>query len=134
MGFGTIAAFTGRIIHTGEPMLSKSLAALATTALFLSASYISSQQPAPQPLQAMPYSPSLDLSSLDRSVDPCVDFYKFSCGGWMKNNPIPADQPRWDVYAKLANNNQQFLWGILQQDAKASNRTANQQKIGDYFA
>jgi endothelin-converting enzyme/putative endopeptidase len=91
--------------------------------------------PAPaQPLTSMPYSPSLDLSSLDRSVDPCTDFYKFSCGGWMKNNPVPADQARWDVYSKLANENQQFLWGILEEDAKATNRTPTQQKIGDYFA
>ena len=91
--------------------------------------------PAPaQPLTAMPYSPSLDLSSLDRRVDPCADFYKFSCGGWMKNNPVPADQARWDVYSKLANENQQFLWGILEEDAKATNRTPTQQKIGDYFA
>jgi endothelin-converting enzyme/putative endopeptidase len=103
---------------------------LATSALAQQAS-----TPAPaQPLTAMPYSPSLDLSSLDRSVDPCADFYKFSCGGWMKNNPVPADQARWDVYSKLANENQQFLWGILEADAKAANRTPAQQKIGDYFA
>ncbi len=107
--------------------------ALLFACLFLAPTALSAQQTA-QPLQAMPYAPSLDVTSLDRSVDPCVDFYKFTCGGWMKNNPIPADQPRWDVYAKLANDNQQFLWGILQQTAKAQNRTANQQKIGDYFA
>jgi endothelin-converting enzyme/putative endopeptidase len=95
--------------------------------------------PAPQtavvaPLEAMPYSPSLDVTSLDRSVAPCEDFYKFSCGGWMKKNPIPADQASWDVYSKLANDNEQFLWGILQQDAKPSaTRTAVQQKVGDYF-
>ena len=65
---------------------------------------------AARPLTAMPYSPSLDVTSMDRSVDPCVDFYKFSCGGWQKNNPIPADQAAWSVYAKLANENQQFLW------------------------
>jgi putative endopeptidase len=87
-----------------------------------------------QPLQAMPYSPSLDLTSLDRSADPCVDFYQFSCGGWQKNNPIPADQASWSVYAKLATENQQFLWGILEQDAKAKARTPVQQKVGDYFA
>jgi endothelin-converting enzyme/putative endopeptidase len=85
-------------------------------------------------LQAIPYSPSLDVTSLDKSVDPCVDFYKFSCGGWQKNNPIPADQATWSVYGKLAQENQQFLWGILEQDAKATNRTPVQQKVGDYFA
>ena len=113
-------------------MLSKPLLAVALAA---SALCLSAQQPAaPQPLQAMPYSPSLDVTSLDRTVDPCVDFYKFSCGGWLKNNPIPADQAAWDVYAKLANDNQQFLWGILEEDAKATNRTSVQQKVGDYFA
>ena len=87
-----------------------------------------------QPLEAIPYSPSLDLSSLDRTVDPCVDFYKFTCGGWQKNNPIPADQASWSVYGKLANENQQFLWGILRDAAAAKDRTPVQQKIGDYFA
>jgi len=92
------------------------------------------QQPEARPLAAMPYSPSLDLTDLDRAVDPCVDFYKFSCGGWEKNNPIPADQSGWSVYAKLADENMQFLWGILEEDAKASNRTPVQQKVGDYFS
>jgi putative endopeptidase len=93
-----------------------------------------SAAPAQQPLSAIPYAPSLDLNSMDRNVDPCVDFYKYTCGGWMKSNPIPPDQAGWDVYAKLAHENAQFLWGILEQDAKLTNRTPAQQKIGDYYA
>ncbi len=90
--------------------------------------------PAAQPLSAMPYSPSLDVTDLDRTVDPCVDFYKFSCGGWQKNNPIPPDQSAWSVYAKLGDENAQFLWGILKEDAAMTNRTPVQQKVGDYFS
>jgi endothelin-converting enzyme/putative endopeptidase len=106
------------------------LAALALAA----AATLHAQTPKAVPLEAMPYSPSLDLTSLDRTVDPCVDFYKFSCGGWQKLNPIPADQASWSVYGKLGNLNQQFLWGILQDAAVMKTRTPDQQKIGDYFA
>ena len=86
------------------------------------------------PLEALPYSPVLNVNNLDRSVDPCTDFYKFSCGGWIKNNPIPADQSSWSVYGKLTYDNQQFLWGILRDTAAMKDRNASQQKIGDYFA
>jgi endothelin-converting enzyme/putative endopeptidase len=93
------------------------------------------KMPEEKPLQAIPYSPSLDLTDMDRTVDACTDFYKYSCGGWQKNNPIPADQGSWNVYAKLDTENEQFLWGILVDAAKpVPGRTAVQQKIGDYFA
>jgi putative endopeptidase len=87
------------------------------------------------PITSLPYTPGLDPDFMDTSVDPCVDLYLYSCGGWIKKNPIPADQPAWDVFAKLEEDNRRFLWGILDDLAKnIAGRNANQQKIGDYFA
>src|ERR1051326_978506 len=86
------------------------------------------------PLAQLPYTPSLDVPSMDKSVDPCVDFYQFSCGGWMAHNPVPPDQASWSVYGKLADENARFLWARLEDDAHPrANRTPVQQKIGDYF-
>jgi len=86
------------------------------------------------PLASLPYTPSLDVPSMDKSVDPCVDFYQYSCGGWIAHNPIPPDQASWSVYGKLSDENMRFLWGVLEDAAKPSpDRTPVQQKIGDYF-
>src|SRR6185312_3925125 len=90
---------------------------------------------AERPITALPYTPSLDPSVMDRSVDPCADLFKFSCGKWLDKNPIPADRPRWSVYAKMGNDNQRVLWGLLEEAARPNpGRDANTQKIGDYFA
>ena len=88
-----------------------------------------------KPLTEFPYTPGLDVSAMDKAANPCEDFYQYSCGGWIQSNPIPADQSRWSVYGKLYQDNQRFLWGILDTlSHKASGNSANQQKIGDYFA
>jgi putative endopeptidase len=81
------------------------------------------------------HEPALDVTAMDRSVDPCVDFFQYSCGGWIKRNPIPPDQSSWDTYSKMQDENLARLRAILEAaSAPDPNRDAATQKIGDYYS
>jgi putative endopeptidase len=78
---------------------------------------------------------SLDLASLDTSVDPCADFYQYSCGGWQKSNPIPPDQTAWSVYGKLNQDTLNLLRSILEESAQPGHQgDALTRQVGDYYA
>jgi endothelin-converting enzyme/putative endopeptidase len=88
------------------------------------------QQPA-----ATNYTPALDVTAMDRTIDPCVNFFAYSCGGWIKKNPIPPDQSSWDTYSKMQDENLVQLRSILETASAAdAKRNAVDQKIGDYYA
>ena len=76
-----------------------------------------------------------DPSLIDKSVDPCDNFYRYSCNGWFKRNPLPPDQTSYGRFTELYELNRLHLKQIHEQAAIASpSRTPNEQKIGDEYA
>ncbi|HVK85652.1 MAG TPA: M13 family metallopeptidase, partial [Kofleriaceae bacterium] len=76
----------------------------------------------------------LEAGSLDRSVDPCVDFYQFACGGWLAANDLPSDQARWARFTALDEKNKAAIKVLLEEAAKGIGATPPTRKLGDYYA
>jgi len=76
-----------------------------------------------------------DSSLIDKTIDPCENFYRFSCNGWFKRNPLPPDQTSYGRFTELAELNRIRLKQILEStSAPVATRSANEQKIGDEYA
>ena len=87
-----------------------------------------------QPTSAIPQEiPTFDINAIDKTADPCVDFYQYACGTWMKSNPIPADKSRWGRFDQLYERNLYILRDLLNEAQAPGKHTAIQQMVGTYY-
>lgn len=80
--------------------------------------------------------PALDTANMDKNVRPGDDFFLFANGGWLKKNPIPADESRFGAFEELRNENFNSLKELFESAAMEKNpaKGSIDQKIGDFYA
>ena len=121
-----------------HPAKTRLLVVLLLSELLLSGHLPAAAQSTPKPPDAAASNPQLDhfdVSQIDRNLDPCIDFYQYTCQNWIARNPIPPDQANWWLGAKLMIWNQTVVRQILESASSDDpKRSPAEQKIGDYYA
>src|SRR5258708_16868751 len=129
-GLGYNSAFPPIAFPKRSAIMRKCIIVLLTVVVLLGAAL---GQTASQP-QTAP-APKFDINNIDKSLDPCVDFYKFACSKWMKNNPAPPEYPDWVSFSEVYEHNLGILRSILDKySANDPQRSPINRKIGDFYA
>ncbi len=83
----------------------------------------------------VPKVPRFSPDSMDRSVNPGVDFYRYAAGTWLRENPVPSDKARWSGFDELQDRNWKLIRALLED---ASARTGGREplparQVGAFF-
>jgi putative endopeptidase len=116
---------------TMKSALASAILSLLVPAIGFSQQFANQSNAVPEPRAPKMF----DIGAIDKSVDPCRNFYQFACGNWRKANPIPSDQSAWSRLSELSERSRWLTYQILETATKPSHlRTPLQQKYGDFFA
>ena len=81
-----------------------------------------------------PLRSGINLGDLNTTVRPADDFYEYACGGWMKNNPLPAAYSRYGSFDRLAEDNNKRINGILSELlTNTYEQGSTEQKLSDLY-
>lgn len=77
-----------------------------------------------------------DLADLDSTISPCDDFFQYTSGNWIKNNPIPETESRWGSFNELIESNNADVRALLNEIVKQSGfeKGSYQQLVADFYA
>ena len=76
----------------------------------------------------------VDVANLDTSVAPGENFYKYACGGWMKNNPLDPQYARFGTFDQLAENSREQVKDIIMNLGTGHKKGSIEQQVGDLYA
>jgi putative endopeptidase len=108
------------------------LALLALAACTTARPPVAIAPPPPKPLLG---AHGFEVTSVDRTVSPCNDFYQYATGGWRKEHPLPAMYSRFGRFEEVAERNRETLRNILESAAKdtSAEEGSNTRKLGDFW-
>ncbi len=76
----------------------------------------------------------IDLANLDTTNLPGTDFYRYACGGWIKNNPLTDEYSQYGSFTVLAENNRKQIQGLIEELAGGQHQAGSvAQKVGDLY-